>query len=202
MYERDAIPTLINQCGCKCPQIKGDIVHFKLIFIVSFQVQCAGVQIQKNINCTTVQRLTNCTACTQWPVYYLWLLFFDVLVFCCCSQLVRCVVCSESSAAYNCCNTRLIWAIVAFLSIWTSLDLLLWPLSSTRHFHSQNCCLLEVFCFSHHSLQIIFGIKGWVQSHFRMCYSVQGSLQCFLIWIGLGNAVWACLPVLVTVEAG
>ena len=42
---------------------------------------------------------------------------------------------------------------VTFLSALTSLALLLWPLSLTMRFCPQNCCSLDVFCFSHHSLQ-------------------------------------------------
>ena len=46
--------------GCKCLQIN-DSLPFNLIFIVSFQIQCAGVQVQKNRNGTTAQILTDCT---------------------------------------------------------------------------------------------------------------------------------------------
>ena len=42
---------------CTYPQIKGDVCTF--IFMVSFQIQHAGVQSRKNINCTTVQILTD-----------------------------------------------------------------------------------------------------------------------------------------------
>ncbi len=38
------------------------------------------------------------------------------------------------------------------LSSLTILPILLWPLTSTRPFHPHNCCSLDIFCFSHHSL--------------------------------------------------
>ena len=55
------------------------------------------------------------------------------------------------SSAYHCCN---VW-LFAFLSASTSLALLLWPLSLTAHFCPQNCCSLDAFWFSHHSLQTL-----------------------------------------------
>ena len=55
------------------------------------------------------------------------------------------------SSAYHCCH--FIWVTVTFLSALTSLALLLWPLSLTMHFCPHNCCSLDVFSFSHHSLQ-------------------------------------------------
>ena len=44
---------------------------------------------------------------------------------------------------------------VTFLSAMTCLALLLWPLSLAMLFCLQNCCSLDVFCFSHHSLQTL-----------------------------------------------
>ncbi len=39
-----------------------------------------------------------------------------------------------------------------FLSSLTSLSILLWPLTSTRHFRPHNCRSLDIFSFSDHSL--------------------------------------------------
>ncbi len=41
---------------------------------------------------------------------------------------------------------------VAFLSSLTRLSMLLWPLTSTRHICPHNCCSLDIFSFSDHSL--------------------------------------------------
>ncbi len=45
-----------------------------------------------------------------------------------------------------------IWVTVSFLSSLTSLPILLWPLTSTRHFRPHNCLSLEIYCFSDYSL--------------------------------------------------
>ena len=57
----DAIPTRITWYGYKYPQIKGDSLHFYIIFILWFQIQCAGPESQKDRNCTPVQRHMDCT---------------------------------------------------------------------------------------------------------------------------------------------
>ena len=41
----------------------------------------------------------------------------------------------------------LFFVTVAFVSSRTSLGILLWPLSLTRHFHSENCGWLDIFSF-------------------------------------------------------
>ncbi len=49
-------------------------------------------------------------------------------------------------------NLVVIWVNVAFLSSLTSLLILLWPLSSKRHFCPHNCRSLDIFSFLDHSL--------------------------------------------------
>uniref|UniRef100_A0A0E9X7K0 Uncharacterized protein n=1 Tax=Anguilla anguilla TaxID=7936 RepID=A0A0E9X7K0_ANGAN len=51
------IPTWMNGYGYKypCTLIKVDNLHFNLIFIISFQIQCAGAQSQNNKYRATVQ---------------------------------------------------------------------------------------------------------------------------------------------------
>lgn len=59
---RVVIPTRITPYRCKYCQIKTDRLLFKHIFIVSFYLQCAGLQSKKkNKNCVTLQILTDCT---------------------------------------------------------------------------------------------------------------------------------------------
>ena len=60
------------------------------------------------------------------------------MVFCCCSL-----------------STWWICITVTFLSASTSLALFIWPLSLTTHFVPQNCCSLDLFCFSHNSLHTV-----------------------------------------------
>ncbi len=50
------------------------------------------------------------------------------------------------------CNELLFEVTVYFLSSLTSLSILLWPLTSTRHFRPHNCRSLDIFSFSDHSL--------------------------------------------------
>ncbi len=45
-------------------------------------------------------------------------------------------------------DIQVIWVTVVFLSSLTSLSILLWPLTSTRHFHPHNCRSLDIFSFS------------------------------------------------------
>ena len=56
--------------------------------------------------------------------------------------------------------TTVIWAFATFLLAWTSLPILLWPLSLIRCFWSQNCHSLDLFCLVHHSLQTHCNHKG------------------------------------------
>ncbi len=65
---------------------------------------------------------------------------------------VRCVVCSEMVFCISWLYRVVIWVTVAFLSSLTSLLILLWPLTSTRHFRPHNCWSLDIFSFSDHSL--------------------------------------------------
>ena len=41
--------------GCKYPKIKVESLYLKHILIVSFQIQCGGVQSQNDQNCVNVQ---------------------------------------------------------------------------------------------------------------------------------------------------
>ncbi len=56
-------------------------------------------------------------------------------------------------ASAKCINLHFkMWVSVAFLSSLTSLPILLWPLTSTRHFRPHNCRSLDIFSSSDHSL--------------------------------------------------
>ena len=85
------------------------------------------------------------------------------------------------SSAYHYCNV----SFFAFLSPLTSLALLLWPLSLTPYFCPQNCCSLDVFCFSHHYLQTLETVvrknpRSAVQSHLdhiSHCVHAKGSAR-------------------------
>ncbi len=48
------------------------------------------------------------------------------------------------------------------LSSLTSLPILLWPLTSTRHFHPHNCRSLDIFSFSDHSLYTLRDGCVWI----------------------------------------
>ena len=66
---------------------------------------------------------------------------------------VRRVVRSEMVFCILWLERVLICVTVAFLSSRASLPILLWPLTSTRHFRPHNWRSLDIFCFSDHSLQ-------------------------------------------------
>ncbi len=72
------------------------------------------------------------------------------VVFCCCSPSASGfdVLCVQRCILHM----LVIWVTVAFLSSLTNLPILLWPLTSSRHFHSHNCRSLDIFSFSDHSL--------------------------------------------------
>ncbi len=60
---------------------------------------------------------------------------------------VRCVVCSEMVFCITWLLRVVIWVTVAFLLSILSLSILLWPLTSTRHFRPHNCRSLDIFSF-------------------------------------------------------
>ncbi len=50
------------------------------------------------------------------------------------------------------CSAYLGWNSYCCLSVISNQSILLWPLTSTRHFHPHNCRSLDIFSFSDHSL--------------------------------------------------
>lgn len=47
------------------------------------------------------------------------------------------------SVAFSCCNPVV---TLTFLSVWSSLPVIPWPLRSTRHFCRESCSSLDIFC--------------------------------------------------------
>ena len=83
------------------------------------------------------------------------------VLFCCCSPSssrfhVWCV--QRWYSAFHWLERVLIWVTVAFLSSGTSLPILLWPLTSTRHFRPHNCHALDIFSFGPFSVN---SKDGW-----------------------------------------
>ncbi len=61
-----------------------------------------------------------------------------------------------------------IWVTVVFLSSLTSLSILLWPLTSTRHFHPHNCRSLDIFSFSNFFIYIYIYIKKLIPNFWNV----------------------------------
>ena len=59
------------------------------------------------------------------------------------------------SSAYHFCNVWLLCYCHLPCQLWPDWPFSYWPLSLTRCFCLQNCCSLDVFCFSHYSLQTL-----------------------------------------------
>ena len=65
LKQGDVNPTWTTQSGCKYTQIKDDSLHFNLIFIVSFEIQCNGVQRAKRTEIVPLSK-------------YLWTVFYSL----------------------------------------------------------------------------------------------------------------------------